>query len=108
MNSFVESIRFAIKSKNWLSAIFMALTIPDICSSLEGLPQGQKRYTDWFDRYLKSKYSSMFTSSDCYYFRCKCLHEGLTAHELANNRGIIFTPPLGGLIHLNKSNGVLQ
>ena len=111
MRRFTESIKGSIKNKNWFSALFLSLALPDICGSLEnpGARVGD-RYKDWFSRYLEKKYGKMFSAEDCYYFRCACLHQGLSKHTKAANDGIHFIPPppRNNIIHLNRLNNILQ
>lgn len=85
MNRFLEAIEQNIETKNWYSAVALALTIPDICGWLED-PQkrSKQRYMEWFDKYLLPKYKNDFfgpdfaflTGGDCYALRCAFLHEG--------------------------------
>jgi hypothetical protein len=81
MRDFIDAIDKAIKDKNWYGALFIALTLPDICGKVEhpNLPSN-KRYKDWFDKYMSAKYKhkgTVFLSSDdCYALRCALLHEG--------------------------------
>lgn len=74
----------------------MALTLPDICASLEaenGKTNGEK-YCAWFNRYLTRNYiikpnfdgdkgRILFSAKECYAARCSFLHEGtnITAHQ---------------------------
>jgi hypothetical protein len=109
MQDHIESIRMSIQTRNWISALFISLTLPDICGALEKLQQGKTRYSSWFDKYFDKRYARWISGDDWYYLRCKFLHEGIGYHPSANNSGIIFTPPIGeGLIHLNKIEGKIQ
>lgn len=58
MQRFVDSIRKSVEDKNWFSAIFMALAMPDVCGSLETPGKGNvgERYRRWFNQYLKDTY----------------------------------------------------
>lgn len=86
MNRFTNAIRSSVQSANWYAALFMALTMPDICSKLELPTSGNSgpRYRDWFDKYLATTYTSsigeremvFMTSGDCWALRCSLLHEG--------------------------------
>lgn len=59
MQQLLGSIEDSIKHKNWLSAIYIAITLPDICAAAENSVKGNGlRYKDWFNRYLKKKYDS--------------------------------------------------
>jgi hypothetical protein len=81
MKEFIEAIRKDLKDKNWHGALFIALTLPDICGKIE-YPNlsSEKRYKDWFEKYMGAKYKYQNTiflsSSDCYALRCALLHEG--------------------------------
>ena len=151
MQQFISSVRASISSQNWFSALFMALTMPDICGALEygsNIPVGT-RYSRWFDNYLKTVYSPKplsldefrikvdrknewntltaqellrletdlasqyeiyllreqvvkFTSSDCYKFRCKSLHQGISTKD--NGKKIMFSPPPLTGISIHKMN----
>ncbi len=81
MKEFIEAVRKALKDKNWYGALFISLTLPDICGKVEN-PNllSEKRYKDWFSKYMSAKYvhgDRIFLSSDdCYALRCALLHEG--------------------------------
>ncbi|QFH65064.1 hypothetical protein FR773_10120 [Leclercia adecarboxylata] len=112
MDRFVDSIRKSIQDRNWYSAIFMALTMPDICSSIED-PYEERvgfRYRKWFNSYLQESYKLSlieFTAEDCYQFRCKCLHQGITRREGFEEFEVSETLN-GSVIHMNSFNGVIQ
>ena len=86
MQRFTSAIRTSIQSENWYAAIFLALTMPDICSKLETPTSGSSgpRYKAWFDKFLAGTYTSnimgresiFMTSGDCWALRCSLLHEG--------------------------------
>jgi hypothetical protein len=81
MNDFIEAIKKSIKDKNWYGALFMALTLPDICGKVEHPNlSSPKRYKDWFDKYMSTKYehngTTFLSGNDCYALRCAVLHEG--------------------------------
>lgn len=86
MQTFIDAIRKAVEAENWHAAIFLALTMPDICSGFEQPEAHSKaRYIAWFDKYLKQNYflgfsrtpSQLFTARDCYALRCALLHQGI-------------------------------
>lgn len=58
MKAIVNSIKKAIESENYYGALFMALTIPDICASIDNPKEKAKgtRYKKWFQDNLKHKY----------------------------------------------------
>ncbi len=86
MQRFTSAIRTSIESGNWYAALFLALTMPDICSKLETPTSGSSgvRYKAWFDKFLSGTYTrnimgndTIFMSSgDCWALRCSLLHEG--------------------------------
>lgn len=62
MDRFKISIQKSLENQNWFSALFLSLTIPDICGAIENPPTGKRgevsqRYCDWFNRFLKKKYN---------------------------------------------------
>lgn len=125
MRQFTEAITESLVSENWYAALFMALTMPDICRSLEDsnperkLERGElgRLYGAWFDRYLSDKYSSgsfeetRFYGKDCWSYRCKCLHQGIDAEDQKRLKKFVFSPPPNvgrGEIHRNFINDRLQ
>lgn len=87
MKDFIVAIDKALQDENWYGALFISLTIPDICGRLQ-YPKlkTEARYVGWFEKYLKDKYTSrvgvlgeehiFLSGEDCYAFRCALLHEG--------------------------------
>jgi hypothetical protein len=88
MDRFTDAIRKSLEAKNWYSALYLSLTIPDICARLEsedGKTNGQK-YAAWFERYMADNYRhaigsdpnphTFLSGNDCYALRCALLHEG--------------------------------
>lgn len=94
----LKDVRSAIKNKNYLSALALALTIPDICGGIEyahivdenGKRKVGTQYRKWFDNYVNQYYAdsngwnksfskakkSYFTGYMCYNLRCEFLHLG--------------------------------
>ncbi len=96
MERFIESIRKALESKNWFSALFMALTLPDICGALENHGKASPRkYKDWFDRYLRSKYEPNSRYESIQAWRPEIIRQlGDAAESLKNqpiDQEIVFT-----------------
>ena len=118
MEQFTNSIRLSLHASNWYGALFMALSMPDICGALENPKAGSgARYRKWFNEHLKPLYdletmpeALRFNGADCYSFRCSCLHSGMNHETKDRTRKFIFTPPPGGasFIHRNSVNGCLQ
>lgn len=112
MQRFVDSIRKSVRDENWYAAIFMALTMPDICSAINNPYEDRVgvRYREWFNNYLREKYQFRyveFTAEDCYQFRCKCLHQGIARREGFEEFQLSETMD-GSVIHMNKFDGVIQ
>ena len=59
MKRFTNAGRQAIKDGNLYAALSLALTLPDVCSSLErpGPSKPQKRYKRWCERWLVPKFT---------------------------------------------------
>lgn len=105
MLKLIESIEEALEKECYLPALYMALTLPDICGRVAYLSKGLeikqcevgKRYKEWYhdnffkdakDMYKKlhkenpklwSSYDNLqlkFDESACYKLRCAILHEG--------------------------------
>lgn len=83
MQQLINAMMKSCDDANWYGALFLAMTLPDICGKCEGLPQNPKRYIEWFDKYLAPVYTTDFpqpgtvflSGGDCYAFRCALLHE---------------------------------
>ena|GEM_PF-2515864 len=74
-----DEIENALNANLYLSALFMTLTIPDICSSLEVNNPDQNvgaRYKQWCHDNLDLSKFSLISIDDIYYMRCKALHNG--------------------------------
>lgn len=55
MKRFTDSIRHSLQEKNWFAALFMALSLPDICGKVEN-PKSKiirEHYCKWFNENLK-------------------------------------------------------
>lgn len=76
MKEIINSVQKAITNKNWYAALFVSLTLPDICGKIEdpnkNLPN---RYVEWFKQYMP-QYQGFLSGEDCYALRCALLHEG--------------------------------
>lgn len=125
MKRFTDAIRLAIASKNWLSALSLSLTMPDICGRLEDpkIASGA-RYISWYRRLVEPKYTAyigpnqqrhiFLSGEDCFALRCSYLHEG--ADDISTQRirtaldafHFITPPQNGNFIHANQVNNTLQ
>lgn len=90
MKNILTSIEDSLYHKNWYSALILSLTLPDICSKLEGgNSYSSKRYPEWFNKYLGEEYRELLSGQDCYSLRCAYLHEGSPSIESQQARDIL-------------------
>ncbi|WP_269514448.1 hypothetical protein [Brevundimonas subvibrioides] len=80
-------------------ALHLALSVPDVCSSLETAHDEdarfriQRRYVAWCETYLSQEFL-VFTASDCWALRGGVLHNGMFAsHPGSQYDRILFTLP---------------
>lgn len=86
MEKFIQSLRHTVEIQNWHAAMCMALTLPDICASIDqpGKNNSSNRYATWFSKFVGQRYKwevngrkgVFMTGSDCYALRCAYLHQG--------------------------------
>lgn len=126
MEEFIEALEKNIRDGNWYGAIFLCLTLPDICGKIE-FPgkSSSRRYSEWFERYVQPKYTrrvgppsmdnvhTFLSGNDCYALRCALLHEGVEnigtqkAQEALESFHFT-TPPENGCVHMNQVGSILQ
>lgn len=78
MELYLAQIEACLQEKLYLPALASALSLPDICASLEsnnGESSGAK-YQKWYDVYGRKYCSKRMTAKQAYQFRCKMLHQG--------------------------------
>ncbi|OAI06564.1 hypothetical protein [Methylomonas methanica] len=125
MNEFIEAIDRSVAVGNWYGALFVALSLPDICGKIDNPAENgsQRRYAAWFDRYIRPKYTHQaglnsreevfLSGNDCYALRCAYLHEGSDdttcqrARE-AVDRFHFLVAPRNCVIHCNMIDTKLQ
>jgi hypothetical protein len=119
MQQLIDSIESSINAENWYAALILALTLPDIAGKIDNPDSGSnKRYADWFDKYVGDKYKSKIGASqvdhtflsgnDCYALRCSFLHEGKSEITDQPARDILddfvfVVPRKSFTIHCNQS-----
>ena len=118
MQQFVDAVRKAIATSNWVPALTTALALPDICGWLENpAVKSQKRYETWFDGYMLHRYTAhahvFLSGADCYALRCALLHEGSDSTERQRARQALtrfrfVVPRPGDRVHCNQVDSVLQ
>lgn len=122
----MSDIEKAFDAGAYLSAISLALTIPDICGDRLYCGVGsRKRYVDWFNAYIAQNYLDekspqvdgriaaskyYFDGEDCYQLRCVYLHQGINAPDLSKEKTIynviqfrVFDAGSGSCDHIGKS-----
>jgi len=107
IRNFVEDIKKARDNKAYLSALALALTMPDICGKIEyhktsGMDDRDK-YISWFNKWVYkyfeipksnnfdwNKYDELvkFNGDVCYKLRCAFLHSGNPLNNYKNDKGI--------------------
>lgn len=75
MQQIISSVYRALETQNWYAALFVSLTLPDICAALEHGKTSGSEYSDWFEKHLP-QYKGFLSGNDCYALRCSLLHEG--------------------------------
>lgn len=113
MEEFLEQIEKAMENGQFYLALFCSLTLPDICGAIssENGEANNKKYKDWFDKYISPKYDGNFDGNNCYAFRCAALHQGRTEHKKLNYKRIIFIDPVSSsevIMHNNILNDALN
>lgn len=121
MRQFVDGIQQALEQQNWLAALYVALTVPDICARIESDDgrTDRSRFVAWFDRYLADRYKSpigprredhvFLSGNDCYALRCALLHEGgseISQQRCRETLDRVHFAVTGA--HCNQFNAVLQ
>ena len=104
LENYIYAVRKALEEKNWYAALFISLSLPDICGSIQyPNKRSGERYREWFEKYLANTYKSKFTSSECWLLRCSCFHQGRDDNERTTNDGIVFLAPKeGAYFHLHR------
>lgn len=95
----IDDLEKAFAAGAYLSAISLALTIPDVCGDRlypERKNETRRRYVDWFNAYVAFNYLDKkslvtngaittskyyFSGEDCYQLRCVYLHQGINATD---------------------------
>ena len=93
MKRFTDAGRLALEHENWYSALTLALTLPDICASLEdpGPHKTRSRYVRWSRTWIEPHFTSdyggslgavvLITAEDLFRLRCSLIHSGSSEIE---------------------------
>jgi hypothetical protein len=121
----IEAIDKSVASGNWYGALFIAISLPDICGKIDNPTENSSRhrYATWFNKYIQPRYTSsvgpngqelvFLSGNDCYALRCAYLHEGSddTSRQRAReaaDRFLFVVAPQGCIIHCNMIDTILQ
>ncbi|MBS1520491.1 MAG: hypothetical protein JST50_05815 [Bacteroidetes bacterium] len=110
MEEIFNQIRNAISCKLYYSALFMTVTIPDICSALqsENNKTTRDKYKNWFNKYIPklapNKYGmkGQLKDEDLYLIRCSLLHQGQTNNQKDYKRLLFIEPDTTAYKGLNS------
>jgi hypothetical protein len=96
-----SEIERALEAQLYHSVLALALTLPDICASLEADPNepywaSAKKYAAWFDANAASRFKSL-TGADCYRLRGGVLHRGQFGHRESRFDRVFFLPAAGAI-----------
>ncbi|PEP49713.1 MULTISPECIES: hypothetical protein [Bacillus] len=84
MDKLIKEIMSSLDNKNYLSALALTLTLPDICGKIENPDKGvRERYTKWYNEHIykyewpdEIKDLDKFNGDAVYKLRCNLLHDG--------------------------------
>lgn len=110
MEEFLTQIRGAISCKLYYSALFMTVSIPDICSAIQSANNRttRKKYKNWFNKYISNiapnKYgeNGQLKAEDLYLIRCSLLHQGQTTNQKDYKRLLFIEPETKAYKGLNS------
>lgn len=89
MDHLFREIKKSLSDDNFYGALFMCLTVPDICLSVKKGKHFGIDYEKWFDDNIPASYNKFMSGKDCYAFRCAILHEGTNSILKQSKRDII-------------------
>jgi hypothetical protein len=116
MQRLINSLKTDIQNKNYYSAIFIGLSLIDICSKIEyDIRNNHQRFTKWLNTFFLPLYerdipNPFIPANAIYQLRCSVLHEGTNTidennkekyEDIKNLYRIIFTLTPS---HRNKSS----
>ena len=95
---YINEIQSNIENMNYLSALSLALIIPDICAHIINNTSGKKDYVKWFNKYVFEEFYNydtiknqnneyvQFNGMVCYALRNAILHSGSTIIKYHNKK----------------------
>ena len=121
MKNILTALRLCVEHQNWYGAITIALTLPDICGSIDapGINNSKERAVAWFNQFVGQAYRDevggvecvFMTGGDYYALRCAYLHQGSFDVSGQNAREVvekfIMHHSVAIRIHKVRNNGKL-
>ena len=95
MEETIAQILKALKAEAYYSALFVCITIPDICGAIDSV-DGEahySKYIKWFDTYVADNYKNWLTGKEMYTLRCNLLHQGTANLQKHKYSRIVFQEP---------------
>lgn len=71
MERLIDAIKHALDERNYIAAVLLAVTIPDICGKIEYA--NGFHYKQWFEANMGKRYAPV-NGDDAYAIRCALLH----------------------------------
>lgn len=121
MKRFTNAGRTALDAGNFYSGLSLALTLPDICGSIEdpGPGKSQKRYVKWCDDWIVPKYTLkigtdkkekvFLSAADLFQLRCSLIHSGSAEFDPSKATTVqrieFFDDTVGSHLNLMTVNG---
>jgi hypothetical protein len=97
LTSILREVEKALEAKLYYLGIAVALSIPDICASLEFDPDNPRRansetYAAWCDVNMRGMFNNL-AGMDLFYLRCGVLHFGHFGHSKSKFNRVMFIGP---------------
>lgn len=117
--AFVAAARRAAAADIWFAAIALALTLPDVCASVDqpGKGKSKARFVAWWDQYMTHRYVvrpdsdeswepfSYIPGDVAFALRCSYLHAGSDRIGTAGERVRFLGPPNAGRVGYDPETG---
>lgn len=111
VTAITDEVEKALRANLYYLAVVSALTLPDICSSLESESgsTSSPQYRAWYERWLFPKYNDL-TPEDVWSLRCGVIHQGRFGHPRMQYSRVLFTlpNPQNNYFHNNILNDALN
>lgn len=124
MIDLLNALSQAIEQKNWHAALYLSLTLPDVCVRLQDPAATRgKHYIEWATTYFEPMYTAeisaererhvFLSGTDLYALRCAVLHaasDNVSGERVAQalQSFAFFEPAPSGSVHMNQFDDALQ